>query len=54
MTPVYPNIDIKAALAEAEGLYRERNPKSLVQHHEACAAMPGAIPARRSMSIRFR
>src|SRR5712671_7353294 len=35
------NIDIGAALAEAEELYRERNPKSLAQHREACAAMPG-------------
>jgi glutamate-1-semialdehyde 2,1-aminomutase len=35
------NIDIRAALAEAEELYRARNPKSLAQHREACAAMPG-------------
>src|SRR6201987_6185809 len=35
------NIDLAAALAEAEGLYRERNPKSLAQHRAACAAMPG-------------
>src|ERR1700740_1694673 len=35
------NIDIEAALAEAEGLYRAPNPKSLAQHREACAAMPG-------------
>src|SRR5215472_16311758 len=35
------NIDIKAALAEAEEHYRARNPKSLAQHHAACAAMPG-------------
>src|ERR1700680_3312960 len=35
------NIDLEAALAEAEELYRARNPKSLAQHHEACAAMPG-------------
>src|ERR1700756_5023235 len=35
------NIDIEAALAEAEELYRARNPKSLAQHREACAAMPG-------------
>jgi glutamate-1-semialdehyde 2,1-aminomutase len=39
--PTRANIDIAAALAEAEGLYRERNPKSLAQHREACAAMPG-------------
>ena len=35
------NIDIAAALAEAEELYRARNPKSLAQHREACEAMPG-------------
>ena len=35
------NIDLKAALAEAEEHYRARNPKSLAQHHDACAAMPG-------------
>src|SRR5260370_19390998 len=39
--PSRANSDIGAALAEAEGLYRERNPKSLAQHREACAAMPG-------------
>ncbi|HEU0155226.1 MAG TPA: aspartate aminotransferase family protein [Stellaceae bacterium] len=35
------NIDLDAALAEAEELYRARNPKSLAQHQAACAAMPG-------------
>jgi glutamate-1-semialdehyde 2,1-aminomutase len=35
------NIDIEAALAEAEELYKAHNPKSLAQHHAACAAMPG-------------
>jgi glutamate-1-semialdehyde 2,1-aminomutase len=35
------NIDLKAALAEAEEHYRARNPKSLAQHRAACAAMPG-------------
>jgi glutamate-1-semialdehyde 2,1-aminomutase len=35
------NIDIRGALAEAEELYRARNPKSLAQHREACEAMPG-------------
>src|ERR1700675_1913345 len=35
------NIDIAAALAEAQELYRGRNPKSLAQYQEACAAMPG-------------
>jgi glutamate-1-semialdehyde 2,1-aminomutase len=35
------NSDISAALAEAEELYRARNPKSLAQHREACAVMPG-------------
>ena len=42
MTITHPaNIDIEAALAEAEEHYRARNPKSLAQHREACAAMPG-------------
>ncbi len=35
------NIDIDAALAEAEELYAARNPKSRAQYAEACAAMPG-------------
>jgi glutamate-1-semialdehyde 2,1-aminomutase len=35
------NIDIGAALAEAEELYRARNPKSFVQHRAACEALPG-------------
>src|SRR5437762_3659872 len=35
------NIDVAAALAEAQELYRARNPKSLAQYQEACAAMPG-------------
>ncbi len=35
------NIDIAAALAEAQEQYRARNPKSLAQYREACAAMPG-------------
>src|SRR5215469_6316389 len=37
----HANIDIGAALAEAEELYRACNPKSLAQHREACAALPG-------------
>src|ERR1700751_3705949 len=42
MTPGHPaNIDINAALVEAEERYRANNPKSLAQHREACAAMPG-------------
>src|SRR6516165_6800559 len=42
MTRTHPtNIDIAAALAEAEELYRARNPKSLAHHREACEAMPG-------------
>jgi len=42
MTTTHPaNIDIGAALAEAEELYQVRNPKSVAQHREACAAMPG-------------
>jgi glutamate-1-semialdehyde 2,1-aminomutase len=52
--PTRANIDIAAALAEAEGLYRERNPKSLGQHREACAAMPGGNTRSAIMSIRFR
>jgi len=35
------NIDVAAALDEAEELYRKRNPKSLAQHQAACEAMPG-------------
>ncbi len=35
------NINLEAALAEAEDLYRARNPKSLAQHRQACASMPG-------------
>src|SRR5499427_1604402 len=42
MAVVHPaNIDTAAALAEAEELYRARNPRSLAQHREACEAMPG-------------
>ena len=42
MTTTQPtNIDVQAALAEAEEQYRARNPKSLAQHHAACAVMPG-------------
>src|SRR5262249_3443039 len=35
------NIHIAAALAEAQDDYRARNPKSLAQYEEACAALPG-------------
>jgi glutamate-1-semialdehyde 2,1-aminomutase len=35
------NIDIAAALAEAEADYRARNPKSRDQHQAAAAALPG-------------
>jgi glutamate-1-semialdehyde 2,1-aminomutase len=35
------NIDIAAALAEAQELYRAANSKSLAQYNEACAALPG-------------
>jgi glutamate-1-semialdehyde 2,1-aminomutase len=35
------NIDIDAALAEAQELYVSRNPKSLAQYEAACAALPG-------------
>src|SRR6516225_11911136 len=42
MVSTHPaNIDISAALAEAEELYRARNPKSLAQHRAACEALPG-------------
>src|SRR5712692_8718448 len=42
MTLPHPtNIDINAALAEAEEQYRAKNPKSLAQHRAACEAMPG-------------
>jgi glutamate-1-semialdehyde 2,1-aminomutase len=42
MTTTQPaNINVQAALTEAEEQYRARNPKSLEQHHAACAAMPG-------------
>src|SRR6266478_6174764 len=36
-----PNIDIAAALGEAEEQYGARNSKSLAQHRTACEAMPG-------------
>jgi glutamate-1-semialdehyde 2,1-aminomutase len=39
--PTRANIDIAAALAEAEELYRAHNPKSLARHREACSVMPG-------------
>jgi glutamate-1-semialdehyde 2,1-aminomutase len=35
------NIDLATALAAAEERYRDANPKSLLQHRAACAAMPG-------------
>ena len=41
MTTRPANIDLAAALAEAEEQYRARNPKSLAQHRAACLAMPG-------------
>jgi len=42
MNTTHPaNIDIVAALAEAQELYRARNPKSLAQYETACAALPG-------------
>jgi glutamate-1-semialdehyde 2,1-aminomutase len=40
-TTHFANIDIAAALAEAQEHYRARNPKSLAQYEEACAALPG-------------
>lgn len=42
MSPTHPaNIDIAAALTEAQEQYRATNPKSLAQYEEACAALPG-------------
>ncbi len=42
MTSTPPaNIDISAALNEAQEQYRARNPKSLKQYEAACAVMPG-------------
>src|SRR6266404_6854064 len=42
MSTTHPaNIDVAAALAEAQEQYRARNPKSLAQYQEACAALPG-------------
>ena len=41
MTTHPANIDVAAALAEAQELYRAQNPKSLAQYEEACAALPG-------------
>ncbi|HYZ39741.1 MAG TPA: aspartate aminotransferase family protein [Stellaceae bacterium] len=41
MAPHPANVSINAALAEAEELYRARNPKSFARHQEACAVMPG-------------
>ena len=42
MSTIHPaNIDLTAALAEAQEEYRARNPKSLAQYEEACAALPG-------------
>ena len=42
MTAAHPaNIDIDAALAEAQELYHARNPRSRAQYEAACAAMPG-------------
>jgi len=39
--PNAANVDLSAALAEAEERYRADNPKSLAQHRQACMAMPG-------------
>src|SRR5437762_3960043 len=41
MTTHPANIDIEAALAEAQEQYRAANPKSLAQYEAACAALPG-------------
>src|SRR6266581_5310876 len=42
MSTTHPaNIDVAAALAEAQELYRTKNPKSLAQYEEAYRALPG-------------
>ena len=41
MTANAANLDLAAALAEAEDHYRARNPQSFAQYEAACAAMPG-------------
>src|SRR5262250_3621197 len=42
MASTHPaNINVAAALAEAQEAYRARNPKSLAQYETACAALPG-------------
>jgi glutamate-1-semialdehyde 2,1-aminomutase len=42
MNPTRPaNINVAAALVEAQEEYRARNPKSLAQYAEACAVLPG-------------
>jgi glutamate-1-semialdehyde 2,1-aminomutase len=41
VTAAASNVDLAAALAEAEAHYRARNPKSFAQYEAACAAMPG-------------
>jgi glutamate-1-semialdehyde 2,1-aminomutase len=41
MTNHPANINVAAALAEAQEQYRAQNPKSLAQYEEACAALPG-------------
>ena len=41
MTTHPANLDISAALAEAQELYCARNPQSLRQYEAACAALPG-------------
>jgi glutamate-1-semialdehyde 2,1-aminomutase len=41
LTTSITNVDLAAALAEAEERYRMRSPKSLAQYEAACTAMPG-------------
>jgi len=42
MSTTHPaNIDVAAALTEAQEEYRGRNPTSLAQYAQACAALPG-------------
>src|SRR5687767_6763234 len=42
MSTTHPaNINVGAALADAQEQYRARSPKSLALYEEACAALPG-------------
>ena len=56
MSTTHPaNIDIAAALAEAQELYRARNPKSLAQYEDGLRrAARRQYAITRSLSIRSR